>query len=94
MSAALKAKRSLAAHKANWTRARRKAYPDGGPALTTCLPAEIDREVCLRAMRRTDRGIAGLEQAIAHMRVKQLRRLRELETIEHRLHQQRHGGAS
>lgn len=81
--------RSLAAHKANWTRALRRAYPDGGPTLATALPAEIDREQCLRAMRRTDRVIEQGEQALAHLRAKQLRRLRELEQIEIRLHAQR-----
>lgn len=89
------AKRSLAAHKANWTRALRKAYPEGSPVLlTTCPQAEIDREVVLRAMRRTDRCIASVEKAIGHMRAKQLARLRELETIERRLYEQRKGGAS
>lgn len=36
----LKARRSLAASKANWIRALRKAYPDGGPqALAAALVA-------------------------------------------------------
>ena len=81
--------RSLAAHKANWTRALRRAYPDGGPTLATALPAELDREQCLRAMRRTDRLIELQEQTLTHMRARQINRLRELEQIEIRLHAQR-----
>lgn len=81
--------RSLAAHKANWTRALRRAYPDGGPSLAAALPAELDREQCLRAMRRTDRVMVAHENLLSNLRAKQIRRLRELEQIEIRLGAQR-----
>ena len=75
-------------------RVGRRTAPAAGPSLAAALPAEIDRELVLRAMRRTDLLIEQTEQALAHGRAKQLRRLRELELIEQRIHLQRHEAAA
>lgn len=76
-------KRSLAAHKANWTRqARRKAgRPAAGQELASATTAAIETELITRAIERTGRGIAAMEVALGHMRAKQLARVRALEKI-------------
>lgn len=78
MSATTKASRSLAASKANWTRAVRKAFPERGPMLATASNAEIEREHIARALARTDKGIAAMEAAPVQMRMKQNARRDEL----------------
>lgn len=63
---------------AQWRRAVRKAYPEGGPMLAAASNAQIERELICRALARTDKGIAALEAALVNMRIKQDARRYEL----------------
>lgn len=67
------AKRSLAAHKANWTRRQARAL-----AIEATPSAQLQYELLRRAYERGEQSIAALETTLATLRAKQSRRDLEL----------------
>ena len=75
-------RRSIAAHKANWTRALRKAFPDGGPgsdrALETYSVHALNHALARKAWERGEVALVAAEEVVRVIRAKQLRRQREM----------------